>query len=187
MENRTENGEPVQPRLSPLNENGMARQSRANEVDLAWLAGIIDGEGYIGAQLTGPGPIKSDFAINNCSMVLLNDVQRIVQEVTAKKYSIHRCSDKKGRNFVFYSFRVSDQNGIWLVCRAVLPYLRTKKPQALAMVEFCESRMLNRHKREGYTAWEQSIVSRLKALKRAGYTPHPRSVETERAAPTVQA
>lgn len=171
MEHHTDNGGP---------EN---RQSRANPEDVAWLAGVVDGEGYIGACQTKGAPIKCDFAINNCSLDLLEKAKRIVQSLTYRSYTIHRCSDKKGRNFVFHSFRVSDQKGIWLVCRAILPYLTAKRPQAQAMIEFCESRFLNRHTREGYSAWEQSIVPRLQQLKKAGYTPHPGRVETERVAP----
>lgn len=159
-------------------------QYRGNE-GLAWLAGILDGEGYIVACQTRTAPIKSDIAINNCSLPLLKICQEIVQRVTGRRYSIHQCSDRKGRNFVFYSFRVGDQHGIWLLLRAVRPWLAAKREQADAMIEFCESRKLNRHKREGYTAWEQSIVPRLKALKKAHYTPHPRAVETECEAPVA--
>jgi hypothetical protein len=157
-------------------------QYRGNE-GKAWLAGILDGEGYIGACQTSGAPIKADVAINNCSMPMLTLTQKIVQEITGRRYGIHQCSDKKGRNFVFYSFRVSDQHGIWLLLRAVRPWLAAKGGQADAMIEFCESRKLNRHKREGYTAHEQGIVSRLQALKKAHYTPHPRVVETECEAP----
>src|SRR6267142_4477 len=187
MENLTNQGEtePVDMVYTPQQEDTTMpnrRQYRGNE-GLAWLAGVLDGEGYIGACQTSGAPIKADLAINNCSLPMLETARYIVHRVTGRRYSIHQCSDKKGRNFVFYSFRVSDQHGIWLLLRAIKPWLAAKRKQAYAMIEFCESRKLNRHKREGYTAYEQGIVARLQALKKAHYTPHPRAVETKREAP----
>lgn len=167
------------------NNGGLPQgQHRGNE-GLAWLAGIMDGEGYVGACLPRNGIPKIDFAVNNCSVPMLETVQAIVFSVTHRKYKIQRCSDTKGRNFVFFTFRVGDQDGIWQILKAIMPWLTTKKSQAEAVVEYCESRKLNRHKREGFTAHELGIIDRVKDLRRAGYIPHPRVGETEREAPSA--
>lgn len=165
-------------------------QSRANPVDVAWLAGIFDGEGSVLARKvkyrnqTGPEKfsIGVDIRIGNTSISLLDKCQRIVQEICYKKYKLHKHA--KGRNSVLWSLEVTKQRHAELVLEAMLPHLTSKRTQSVTMLSFLRSRKANRHWGQGYTPEEVEILTSLKAIRRAELIPTWEGVSTERSAPT---
>lgn len=108
-----------------------------SEVELAWLAGLLDGEGSFGIS-------KSRY---QCSIQLemtheptVLMVAQLFRDmgVTALTYSyagrvrVHRRS---------YYVRVNRQADILRVCRALKPYVVTKLDQVTAMEKYLEGRL----------------------------------------------
>jgi len=171
--NLTEYGEP---------QNG---QPRANDLDVAWLAGIFDGEGCLAAQWVNGTQehVALHWRVGNTDSDLLDKVQRIVLSVAGRKYPIS-LHDDSGVHFC-YRIDVTNQRGVELLCQATLPYLTSKREQAEAVIRFCESRRLHRHKNTGYSPEERGLVADMKRLKRCNLVPTNRGVESKRETPTA--
>lgn len=153
------------------------RQSRANPLDVAWLAGMFDGEGSVIAQsfTSTKGNctqcLSITLKISNTSLKLMEKAQRIIQDVSWKKFTIGNHSFTGGKRCFFVG--VTDQRSTRKVLTAMLPHLTVKRAQAELGIMFCESRKENRHKEIGYTQWELGVVDEMKRLKAAEYTAIP--------------
>ena len=177
MQNHTKYGEPEK------------RQSRAKIAEIAWLAGIVDGEGCLYAgfnQRSDPNwakMMKVNLRIGNCDLSLIEKSQKIILKVAGRKYKIH--SQTNGMPNVLYTIDVENQRGIYLVCRVMLPYLTAKRKQAREMMRLLESRKRARHGdwKAKLTEREIRMVEKIRALKRSDLTPTQLGVSTERVAP----
>lgn len=172
QDNTTNNGE---------TEN---RQYRGNPGDVPWLAGVLDGEGSIYAQLMpGCNAMRINVKIGNTSKLMLEKAARIIENVTYRKHKI-AVNQRTYTGHLMYCIEVSSNRAIKALLEAVLPYLTVKKAQAEAMLSYCTSRASNRHWGKGYTPDELALPSILKALKRDVFDPAPGVVQTKRGAPT---
>lgn len=183
MKNDTENGE---------TQNG---QHRANPLEVAWLAGIVDGEGSINARWI-KGRDKSykhvgcRVQICNTDMRIMNECQRVIQLICHKKHSIRDMRmtyQAQARNRCF-ALEVASQRLVWILLEALLPHLRgNKKSQALAVIHFCESRKLDAHRGSGYTRDEWDLPNQLRRIRKCGMSGLAGGVQTERVAPLTEA
>ena len=186
MKNKSENGEIL------LIEN--EGQSRAKEVDIAWLAGLLDGEGSI--QLYGKGDqyahVHCKIRVAMCNGDCISDASRIIEEITYRK-PILRANLKiaKTSKYPFHEICVSDQKSCRKLCEALLPYLRGKREQAEIMLSFCLARKASRaitggRKGCNYSGVEKQLVATMKDALKDSYL-RPPCVETERLAPQATA
>ena len=185
--NSIKNGEP-QTSKQVLVDGG---QSRAKLEDVAWLAGIVDGEGSIIAQYVNTNQ-KSRYCyhnvsvcvrISNCSMELMEKCQRIIQDITHRKFNLRNHSFNEGKRC--FSIDAGAQKAVRKLCTVMLPYLTCKRAQAELAIAFCVSRKEHRHHGSGYTEWEHGVVPEMKRLKTLVFTdvPVPTGVSTKHAAP----
>jgi hypothetical protein len=105
--------------------------------DAAWLAAMIDGEGCI-------EPKYRRITVTNTSMLLLNEVQRIVG-----CGAVYRSSRYKKRHTQCFRWTTRAKADVAKVLRFVLPYLIAKRDKAVLAIERCEvdDRMGNRSNR----------------------------------------
>lgn len=182
MHNDTENGE---------TQNG---QRRANPLELAWLAGIVDGEGSINARwiniIDGKHRnVACRIQICNTDMAIMAEVARISQLVCHQKHSIREMrmtyqAQARHRCFVI---EIAKQRLVWILLETLLPHLRgNKKLQAQAVIQFCKSRQLTRHHGFGYTPSEWKLPAMLRQLREAGTSGLAGGVQTERVAPQAE-
>lgn len=173
-------------------------QHRANPTDVAWLAGVLDGEGsfvanWIRDRRIGKYRIPTYFGINitihlsNTSLTMIEEAQRILQTVCHKKFKIgsnHHHTQRCDK--VIYTMVVTGQASVAAACEALIPHLRTKRTQAQTLLEWSQLRRANRHLKKRYTYEEYEIVDRVKELRRAESTMLPWGrVSTERPSPVV--
>lgn len=142
-------------------------QSRANPVMLAWLAGILDGEGHLSASLSqrkgNPRPNAAcRFAVGNTSQIMVDKVAEIVSEVSGREYKTkldkwagYKCCKKN-----YYLISVTRYADIMAVCEAVLPYLVAKQAEAALLIEFCKSRLSHFYSKT-FTHRELDIIEAL--------------------------
>lgn len=174
-------------------------QFRANEVDVAWLAGILDGEGCIQLAFRKDRFGKSvncKVLISNCNFSLLKKAQTVIQTITHKKFDMrlnpcHRAGtvrNGKKRNYNFYEIHVIGQRAIRSLCEALLPYLTSKKEQASILVEFCRVRKEKRHVNSQYGDEEFQLISQMVEARIRQYDETFRGIETKPLAPieTIQ-
>ncbi len=164
------------------------RQSRGNLADIAWLAGIVDGEGCLRAKFNSHDrtipTIWLELRIGNTSMSLLEKCQRIIQDLCHKKHNLNKHCRTENLH-VMWSIEVTKQNYLLTVIEAILPHLTSKRAQAEAMLVYLRSRKNRKHYHQPYTQEELGLVDALKFLKRSELVKVPGAVEIECETPEV--
>lgn len=95
------------------------------KVNMAYIAGLIDGEGYIGLT-RARGSFRPRVIISNCNLSLLENVKEIVGGYIVKK------SDPRENCMQGYNLTILRTDG-WL--KNVIPFLVGKKKKALLFLE----------------------------------------------------
>lgn len=147
------------------------------ETELAYLAGIIDGEGCISINHAGVWKKTKAFQckvrVANSNQNLINWVMQILGKLDIKAHITHskRCEDNPKWKRV-YDVAVLNQTKCHTLLKAISPYLIGKKAQASLLLEWIESRW-NQKRPEGfryipYSKRELEIVQQLKNLNQRG-------------------
>lgn len=108
--------------------------------DLAWLAGIIDGEGCftiysVKRKDTNNLSPSANITITNSDDLLLHRCKEILEELGVKHY-YHDPKNGHQRGRKVMRLRIKNYGSICNLINAVLPYLVSKKEQAALMLEF---------------------------------------------------
>ena len=109
------------------------------DVDAAWLAAAIDGEGTITVtkrknKIVGDGYSPKITIGNNCEE-FVEKARRIIGHggIYSRKYEI------RGESRITYQFNVGSRGVILLVLKEILPYLIVKKNNAEKIIAWLES------------------------------------------------
>lgn len=175
--------------------NNASLQSIRREVDLAWLAGIVDGEGNLDLTFhrnkNGCDYLSTKVRIFNTDIRMIKKVSEIYKEMNLVfcftlgnngKNIKHNWKTQMG-------IQVASHGSTGKLLKAIIPYLVNKKEQALKMLEMIEYRKefapngsrirLNYCQDKKY----QSLMSEYQQLKKFYINPS----ETTRRAGTVLA
>lgn len=98
---------------------------------IIWLAGFVDGEGYIGIAKHGTRCYQTTIRIATTHFETMEYVARLLD---CKLFS-HRSSKAKPQWRTCHAVAVYDRKAENL-CRILLPYLITKKAQAANLLEY---------------------------------------------------
>ena len=116
------------------------------DAELAWLAGIVDGEGTIGLHRTNakqnPHPyLRPHFQIVNTDVRILAKVARIIFDLTDKPHNL--VVTNKGGNGLKRGYRlaVNTQWELLVVLPALVPFMASKCEQAAIVLAFCKRRL----------------------------------------------
>lgn len=122
-------------------------------IELAWLAGILDGEGSIGlAKCAAPKSstgyiITPSIQVSNRDKKIIAEVSRIFELIEAKgSYCTHTRfeNDKWADEFIIHDSKHMD---IIKILEAVKQYLISKTAQADIVLAYCKSRLGKHQKR----------------------------------------
>lgn len=111
------------------------------QIDLAWLAGIIDGEGsvYCAANKKRKACIETGITVETVSPEINNKIRRIY-----KRERIHFYEYKSHtKNYPSIRFMVRNQIDCTKLLKILLPYLTCKKKKARLMIQYCNYRKQN--------------------------------------------
>lgn len=130
----------------------------------AYIAGLLDGEGYIGIKRRRPSKANRMVSFRYCAAVSVAMTDREpVQLIADFCGSGHLIRVRtRGKNKTIYEFMVEYGRAAELL-RAALPFLIAKKRQALLVIELCELQKTERNHRT-----KVSQVLRYKAGVNAG-------------------
>lgn len=144
--------------------------------EAAWLAGIIDGEGYIGLckQLKGVGNFYPKIDITNTNLEMIEKIQAIYKKLVIDK-EIKKYNKGKFHKQV-YNVGLTKKESIIELLNIVKDFLIAKKEQATLLQEWCEIRTKNpitTSKRDGLKKRncydrELQIYEKLKELNKRG-------------------
>jgi len=137
---------------------------------IAWLAGIIDGEGTIGMyEAHSRSRWKSrvwdtnyltQVDISNDNLLIINESLSIISEIVGRQVRLvyDRRDDRK---FIHYRVTVTARKDIIKILTAIESYLVSKKAQCQVFLK-----MLKHHTyKSKYTKSELEVISILKAMK----------------------
>lgn len=143
------------------------------ERSLAWLAGIIDGEGSITVQAitlkNGNLRITPFICINNNDMGIIKESQRILDEIGIQ----HRWYEKEDGVWIG---RIDGEKAVLTLMESVEPYLFSKKKDYCRVIrEYIKDRDENRFNRntlgqitrKGYTKHQIDLISSIRTSARA--------------------
>jgi len=182
---------PLEPvRLLREQSTGLGNQQATLE-ELAWLAGIIDGEGYIGIQLerirkhSVVRRATVGLQISNTDEDIALKAVFIIKKIGANPYlKIDKTALKKTTKKIVYVVVIHRMAVLLKVLKPVLPYLTgNKKMRAELIIEFCESRLKNficgSHTKNFYTDRELQIIDGCLPLQKRGASEAIRKAELE--------
>jgi hypothetical protein len=159
-------------------------------IKIAYLAGIIDGEGYFGViksygeytKVDGtPSPrFRAKMVIVNTDLRLITACSEILKEIGVKHYV--RTVILGGMRRTRFNIEVSALKSVAKLAEIVLPYLVAKKEQAEVMIAYSKLPTLpcklGRGKNE---AMVNAIVLKLQELKKVDYVPVETVCQTPKA------
>jgi len=130
-----------------------------------YLAGFIDGEGYLSVVTHSDTRTKRGFtlqpviAIGSVDKIILDEISK----VTTGKFQSRK---KQKNNKQLYALYIQDLEGIRLCLKQILPYLIVKKQQATLLNEYVTLRLKNKNK--GYSYRELEIATLFKTINKRG-------------------
>lgn len=117
---------------------------------LAYLAGIVDGEGYVGIKRTHRKDAVSAIYHERIQVRMVDEgAIRLLRDTLGGSYYAER-TPQAGRRALF-CFQTSDA-GAAAALDALLPYLRIKKPQARLVLKLRQSKGTAAGRRHGSTS-----------------------------------
>jgi hypothetical protein len=116
------------------------------ETELAWLAGIMEGEGTFAIyhQKTGDGPkgqLRGSISLTNTDPFLINKCFDLFKDMGIELY-MHSYDNKKGSTRTVYDLQTSKHTYVKIVCETLLPYLiGEKNAKAKMLLRFVNGRI----------------------------------------------
>lgn len=130
---------------------------------LAWLAGIIDGEGSIACYVAVQ---KNNLVMHNCVAItnsdpdIMAESNRIVTELIGHSV-VNYVKDKSAVNYLAWQIQIQNRKDVIKLLTSVEPYLIGKKAQAQLLLTINK----NHRKGERITKVEQEAIAILKRMK----------------------
>ena len=150
----------------------------SSTTERAWLAGFIDGEGYIGITFQRKKETNSQTASPRCHpyLIIANTNKAVLGFITERIKAGRVHSEVRKQNCKSaYQYHLTKQDHLHGLLRAVFPYLQVKKEQCRLLLLFLERRKtikpLVGRGRRGITSFDnrdEEFYQELLALNRRG-------------------
>lgn len=150
-----------------------------SELDCSWLAGFIDGEGYIGItfQRKPVTTYQSASARYHPYLIITNTDKKIMDYIegllgTGKVYRLSRPT--LGRQKVAFQYKLTKLADLKTALTAIIPFMKLKKIQAKLVLTFIECResanIISGRGTRGVTSYtdEHSLYEQLRILNQRG-------------------
>ncbi len=150
--------------------------NRPTDTELAWLAGLIDGEGTIGVHRTNAKSqkhpyLRPHFQIVNTDLRLLEKARSIMTAITGRPHNLV-VTNKGGNGWkVGYRIASNTQISVMLLLPLLIPYLVGKREQAELVLEFAKrrcARIGSVHHWYQFKEEDEAIYLRCSQLNRRG-------------------
>jgi len=159
------------------------QQRKVNEIEIAWLAGFMDGEGSIGIKVQSYHPIKKgNYAYFAPYVQIVNthygSIMK-VDDILTRMHVGHHISEARRHLNPNGKRTVDEYKRLWRIlinglkrCKPFLieitPYLVVKKEDAEMVIDFINSRESNYYKQSPYSQRDLDIVNRFRSVRRSG-------------------
>jgi len=164
---------------------------QATQIEIGWLAGIIDGEGYLGMgiakDLRGKSPtqqVRADFGITNTDEKIVLETARILKKLGINCNLRVNNALLKGNHKVVYNIGFNGRKKLLKLLPRVIEHLiGNKKERAQLMLAFCKSRQKTwipgKHSHP-FSKKELELIDKCCSLQRRGASETIRKAQLER-------
>ena len=115
------------------------REIVLSKTETAYIAGFVDGEGYIGCY---PRKDTKDRLQRPCLAIVNTDLDVLVWIKSVTKLGfITKPRMRKSSYKPCYEYRITNMTDIGSICKTLLPYLKVKKEKALLVIEYIYQRL----------------------------------------------
>lgn len=125
-------------------------------IKIAWLAGIVDGEGSIGMKRTrdkrvGRSPLMYSplIQITNCDFDLLNETENILDLLKIKYNHWKRIDSRNSKWKDSGNVSINSYENCIKFLEILIPFLISKKKHAKILLSFCKMRIKINHRGQG--------------------------------------
>lgn len=134
-----------------------------NTHDLAWLAGIMEGEGTFSiyhqkrkTNKEGPnGQLRATISLTNTDVFLIEKAYQVFKDIGVELH-ISEYKNKKGSTKPVFDMSTARQENVRLICEALLPYLfGEKKAKAQMLLRFVNKRIAGGKTQYDEDDWKQ--------------------------------
>ena len=182
---------PLESAYLPREQNAELGNQQVTLLELGWLAGIIDGEGYVGMQLER---IRKHSVVRRATVGL--QISNTDEEIALKAISIikkfgvnpylkiDKTALRKSTKKTVFVVTIHRMAVLLRVLKPIIQYLTgNKKLRAELVIEFCESRIKNvirgSHTQNFYSKRELEIIDSCLPLQKRGTSEAIRETELE--------
>ena len=149
---------------------------------LAWLAGIWDGEGSFCIVYDSNERYVPRITLSNTDVVMINEIIKIFDKSNIHGNLWQETTSRKQNHKKAYHITINKMNDVKVITELMLPYLISKKPRAELLIRFVNSRLKYKAKakrdpetgkvrgieKQGYTEEEKSLYQQMKELNQVG-------------------
>ena len=156
------------------------QQAKAIDIDLAWLAGFIDGEGSFMVVYLGGKRLRKEYrergifyiapriVIANTDQPVLTVIQKILNDhglphhVSQNERGVQQDGSVRKD---YWDIRVQGMKRCLKWCKIIIPHLRLKQDQAQAMLRLIELRLNAKNgdlMKNGYSPEEKALIESLR-------------------------
>lgn len=148
-----------------MKDNTMGDQ-QVEDFELGWLAGIIDGEGYLGITVQNRAKseksVKSEIQIVNTDYEIVNKIVGVLKKLGINPYIRMRTYKTSSWNDA-WNITIGKLSAIILVLSAVADYMTgVKGEKAKIMCQLCKQRIPKGRSRYDQDDWD--LIERFKSL-----------------------
>ncbi len=154
---------------------------QATSHQLAWLAGIWDGEGTFGIYRGSNGHYAGRLTLSNTDAAMINEIVKIFDSLGIKGHLWEEERPKlRHKNSIHIT--LNKLASVKAATEAMLPYLVSKKPRAELLLRFINSRLEYKPiairdektgqilgiKKQGYSLEEETMYEQMRKLNAKG-------------------
>jgi len=151
------------------------------EKEISWLAGFIDGEGYIGItfqrkkethQQSASARYHPYLIITNNNYEILNEIKELVG--TGRLYELSRNYKLQNKQKRAFQYKLTEMNKLKYLLNLIQPYLHLKQKQCELLLNFIDIRKkakrITGRGHRGATSYtiEEDIYQKLLSLNKRG-------------------
>lgn len=122
-----------------MHERKMADQQTTTH-QLAWMAGIWDGEGTFGIY-----PTRKQYCgrltLSNTCPIMINEIVKIFDSIGIRGHIWQETTSRKANHKKAYHITLNKLGDVKIATEMMLPYLVSKKARAEILLRFIESRL----------------------------------------------
>ena len=155
--------------------------------ELAWLAGIWDGEGTFGIYRykqtsNGKWSYSGRLTLSNTSKEMISEIERIFNLLEVKVSLWQAKKGRKENHKLEVHLTLNRMKEVKLICEKLQPYIVAKKERLLLLLEFVNSRLGYKRvalrdektgyilgiKEQGYLDYELLLYGKMRQLNQVG-------------------